>query len=62
MIKKVCDKCGSVIPNNHGTAKIPTYRIIKYPQVSLYSKEINLCDSCEKLFDKWITERQDEEM
>ncbi len=57
MIKKICDKCGTEINTNPMiNASLPTYTIYKYYGFPLYSKEINLCSTCEKLFDRWLNE------
>ncbi len=60
MIKKMCDKCKKDISINPlNNTVFPKYIIYKYDRV-IFSQEINLCDSCEKLFEKWLSEEEDE--
>ncbi len=55
MIKIVCDRCKHEIPptNPLSNAIIPQYIIYKNNDY-FYHEQVNLCDSCQELFKKWL--------
>jgi len=55
MIKLICDKCKREMPSIDplSNAIIPQYIIYKNNSY-FYPEQINLCDSCQELFKKWL--------
>ena len=56
MIKIVCDRCKHEIPptNPLSNAIMPQYAVYIYKYNHYFPEQINLCDSCQELFKKWL--------
>ena len=64
MLQRVCEKCGKVIPEVY-RRNILKYRVhytsmLLHPSDSAAFIEIDLCNSCRDLFDKWLDEKPKE--
>ena len=64
MIQRVCERCGAVIqePLRRNLIKYKTYytSLLLYPNNTSPYIEIDLCNSCRDLFDKWLNGSQEE--
>lgn len=53
---KICDKCRKELPPDYMQIQYPAFYIRKITEYStITGEEINLCHSCSKAFEKWLS-------